>query len=460
MIDESRAISLAAEAVAQGIQAAGATRSDGHGSIEAEAVLTAERGALTRFTDFAIHQNVAEDDARLSLRVVIDGRTGVAATNRFEASHLADLAAKAVHFANDSPPDPGFLGLPRQETVEGDFSAAWVEATAEATPALRAQAVLDVFGYCKSAGVAPAGSVATREGLIAVANSRGVSHAARATEAEASLVCTAPGGETGWAECITRDVGALDAEALARRAAGKALAARDAQPVEPGRWTVVLEPAATGELVSLLSYCGFGALAEQEGTSFMSGRLGQMITSEKITIVDDALDSRTLGWPFDFEGVPHRRVPLVESGAAVGVVYDSYTAGRAHTHSTGHALPAPNPFGPAAINLVLASGDATCDELIAGTKKGLLVTRFFYTNPLDPKKTTMTGMTRDGLFRIEDGAVVGAARNLRCTESILEAFARANGLGSEVETHRGTVGTVVAPAMRIEDFTFTSATEF
>jgi predicted Zn-dependent protease len=223
---------------------------------------------------------------------------------------------------------------------------------------------------------------------------------------------------------------------------------------------VVLEPAATAELVGLLSYCGFGALAEQEGRSFLSGRLGERITGESVTIVDDATDPRTIALPFDFEGVPKRPVTLLERGVAVGVVHDTYTASRAQTRSTGHALPAPNSYGPLATSLVMSPGDSSLDELIEGTQRGLLVTRFFYTNILDPRQTTFTGMTRDGLYLIEGGKVVGAAKNMRVTDSVLAALGRISAVSAGLEAHRATVGTVLAPAVRLDGLNFSSGTEF
>lgn len=467
-MDRDAALELAQRAVQAGV-AAGLKARDrpagANGDVQAEAIVLTQKSALTRFADFVIHQNVAEDGAWVSLRVVIDRRTGVATTNSLDPGRLADLAWRAAEFAAASPADPRFAGLPAPANGDQPQASAqppgiYDEATAEAGPAERAAFVHEVFDACRESDVAPAGSWSTEAATVAVANSLGVAQAASATEAEGSLVCTTPTGETGWAECIERAVGGCDARGLAERATRKALAARDAREVEPAPWTVVLEPAAVAELVGLLSYCGFGAMAEQEGQSFMSGRLGERITGERITIADDAGDVRTLALPFDFEGVPRRRVELIKDGVAAGVVHDSYTAGRAGTTSTGHALPAPNTHGPLATNLVMSPGRDTMADLIARTERGLLVTRFFYTNPLDPKRTLVTGMTRDGLYRIEDGEVTGAAKNLRITESVLEAFERVTGLTSEVETHRCILGTAVTPAARIEGFNFSSGTGF
>jgi predicted Zn-dependent protease len=461
------AVALADEAIAAGMRAgaraAGAREDRGSGpGMQVEAMIIAQRSALTRFADFRIHQNVADDEVWLSLRVITEGRTGVAVTNAVEPERFDDLADTAVTFALASPADKDLVSLPSPdpEPTSQDDAGLWVEATAAATPARRAAFIREVFETSRDAGISPAGSMSTEEALLVVVNSLGVRRAARVTEAESSVVCTLPGGETGWAETFGRDIDALDPAALTRRAAEKALAAKDAEAVDPGAWTVVLEPAATAELIGLLSYCGFGALAEQEGSSFLSGRLGERITGKAVTVVDDATEPRTMALPFDFEGVQKRPVALLERGVAVGVVHDTYTAVRAQTRSTGHALPAPNSYGPFATSLVMSPGDSSLDELIEGTERGLLVTRFFYTNLLDPRQTTFTGMTRDGLYRIEGGKIVGAAKNMRVTDSVLGALERITSMSAEREAHRATVGTVLAPAVRIDGLNFSSGTEF
>jgi predicted Zn-dependent protease len=167
--------------------------------------------------------------------------------------------------------------------------------------------------------------------------------------------------------------------------------------------------------------------------------------------------------PFDFEGVPKQRVTLIENGVARGVVYDSFTAGReAGKVSTGHSLPAPNTTGPIPINLFLAPGQASKEEMLASTERGIWVTRFHYTNPVHPVKTVLTGMTRDGTFLIENGQITRALKNLRFTQSILEAFDRVEMLSSDLKTVKASWGSFAtcAPAAKIREFRFTGATEF
>jgi PmbA protein len=259
------------------------------------------------------------------------------------------------------------------------------------------------------------------------------------------------------------DVSMLDPEVVGQVAVDKALRGRDPIDIEPGAYTVILEEDAMADMLFSLGYLGLGALAVQEGRSFMNDRFGERITGENVTIWDDGHDSRGLINPFDYEGVPKQRVVLIENGVAKGVVYDSFTAGREEGKlSTGHSLPAPNTFGPLPTNLFMAPGEATKEEMLASTKRGIWVTRFHYTNPVHRLKTVLTGMTRDGTFLIENGQITRPLKNLRFTQSILEAFSRVEMLGSELELTRlgGGNFAACAPAARIREFQFTGTTEF
>jgi predicted Zn-dependent protease len=227
--------------------------------------------------------------------------------------------------------------------------------------------------------------------------------------------------------------------------------------LEPGDYPVVLEEYAVVDLMDMLGFLGFSALAVEEERSFFEP--GKTIGSELVTIVDDATDTEGTPSGFDYEGVARQPVTLVEAGICREVVYDAATAAKAGRRSTGHGLPAPNSWGPFPLNQFMAQGTASREELIGGLGRGLLVTRFHYTNPVHPKLAMVTGMTRDGLFLVEDGQIVGPVRNLRFTQSYLAALAGVRALGQERRLLRGFLGSVVVPAVRIEAFTFTGATE-
>ena len=187
----------------------------------------------------------------------------------------------------------------------------------------------------------------------------------------------------------------------------------------------------------------------------MSGKLGERVMGQNVTIRDDFEQPEHLGLPFDFEGAPRWPVTLIENGIARDVVYDSYYAAKLHHDNTGHGLPAPNPDGPMPLNIVVNPGVRSLDEMIAAVDRGVLVTRTWYIRLVDQKQTIITGMTRDGLFLIEKGAIECGLKNMRFNESIVAALGRCE-LASDLvrsESH-------VLPAVRIEDFHFTSGTEF
>ena len=292
---------------------------------------------------------------------------------------------------------------------------------------------------------------------MAVANSHGVRASGTRTTAQLITVSMGPGGGSGYAEAAAVDATTIDAAALGREAAGKARATADAVSVEPGDYPVVLEEYAVVDLLDMLGYLGFSALAVQEERSFAEP--GKRIGSDLVTIVDDGYDPAGLPLPFDFEGVAKQRVSLVEAGICRDVVYDSQTAARAGVASTGHGLPAPNTWGPFPLNMVMEPGGASREDLIAGMDRGLLVTRFHYTNPVHPKLAIVTGMTRDGTFLVEGGRIVGPVKNLRYTQSYLDALAGTVAVARERKTLKGFLGGVVVPAVRIDGWTFTGGTE-
>jgi len=211
------------------------------------------------------------------------------------------------------------------------------------------------------------------------------------------------------------------------------------------------------DLLDMLGYLGFSALAVQEERSFFEP--GKQIGSELVTIVDDGYDPAGLPLWFDFEGVAKQRVTLVDGGVCRGVVYDTQTAARDGVASTGHGLPAPNPWGPFPLNMLMDPGTSSREELVGGLDRGLLVTRFHYTNPVHPKLAIVTGMTRDGTYLVEGGRIVGPVKNLRYTQSYLAALAGTVAVASERKTLKGFLGGVVVPALRIDGWTFTGGTE-
>jgi predicted Zn-dependent protease len=223
---------------------------------------------------------------------------------------------------------------------------------------------------------------------------------------------------------------------------------------------VILDPYATQDLVTMLNLTGMGANTVQEGRSWMNNRLGTQTLSPKISIWDDALDPSGIPIPFDFEGTPKQRVDIVKNGVVVGPVYDRATARKDGRESTGHGLPPDaRGYSPLATNLFMAPGDASLDEMIASTHRGLYITRFHYTRPVHPADCTITGMTRDGAYWIEDGKILYPVKNLRFTQSYIQALAGVEAISKETRllNAMGILATRV-PALKLKSFNFTSST--
>ena len=426
------------------------------GVTEAEVLVMAEDSALTRFANSEIHQNVAETNVTINLRVVVGKRVGVASSGRTDDEGLRRLAENAAAIARVVEELDDWSGLPGPTKIAA-VPAAFSRATADASPEFRAEAARAVIGAADDAGVTSYGSFATSMESTAVANSKGVRAGGTRTTSQLITVSMGPAGGTGYAEAAAVDASTIDAAALGREAAGKARATADAVSIEPGDYSVVLEEYAVVDLLDMLGYLGFSALAVQEERSFFEP--GRRIGSDLVTIADDGHDPTGLPLAFDFEGVAKQRVELVERGVCRGVVYDGQTAARAGVASTGHGLPAPNPWGPFPLNMVMEPGASSREGLIGGLDRGLLVTRFHYTNPVHAKLAIVTGMTRDGTFLVEGGKIICPVKNLRYTQSYLDALAGTVAVARERKTLKGFLGGVVVPAVRIDGWTFTGGTE-
>jgi len=434
---------------------------------QTQVTILAGDSALTRFANSTIHQNVSETNAEVRIRVVLSSaapasgaRVGIATTNNLNQEALARALETAINIAKLQPENPGFKSLPGPQPLP-DVEA-FSEATAGCTPEQRAKGAGTICRQAQDAGVVASGALTTAVMEIAVANSLGVSAYYATTYADINTVIMSD-TSAGYAAALALDVNELDFEAIGREAMDKCIRGRNPRPLEPGEYTVILEPYAVQDLVQMMAFTGFGALAMQEGRSFMLGKIGQQIVDPRISIWDDGLDPAGVPFPFDFEGVPKQRVDLIEKGVARGVVYDSYQAGKEEgKQSTGHALPAPNSFGPFPINTFFAPGDTALEEMVRNTERGLYITRFWYTRPVEPKRVVITGMTRDGTFLIENGEIAYPVRNLRFTQSYLEALNHVEAIGRHTRLLTGlaSIARDSVPALKLSAFSFTGATEF
>jgi predicted Zn-dependent protease len=428
------------------------------GADDVEVLFVHEWGGLTRFADSAIHQSTWREDTGLRIRVVTGNRVGVASTNEFTTDGAAKAARSALELAGTSAPDPAFPGLaPPAEAP--DRPGAYDQATAEMSPAARAEAVAVLIAQADE-GFHAAGAFETQAMEAAVVNTEGQFCYSASTKATVTTVVSGGQGGAGFADDAAAAAASIDTEDVGRRAFAKARDSQNPRDLEPGTYPVVLEPAAVTTLAAFLSYLGFGGRSIAEGKSCFSGRLNERVVSERISMYDDALSPDTMGLPFDFEGTPKQRVDLVKDGVVLGGVHDRRSAAQAGIASTGHALPPPNTEGAFPLNLFMAPGQASGDDLVAGLDRGLLVSRFHYSNIVHPKEAVITGMTRDGTWWVEDGKIAHPVKNLRFTQSIVQALAGVEDVGRDTtlasefffEASR-------VPALRISAFTFTGKSD-
>ena len=421
-----------------------------------EAIVTSEHRALTRFTHEFIHQNVDVENVSVRVRAIVDGRTGVASTNATDDASIDAVVTRAVEMAAFAPRD---LELPQLGTA-ASFTAprgAYVPSTANASADQRAQIAAAIFNQAVTNGCWCSGYVTTATGGMTIVTSAGATASFDGTECGANVKMTA-GNSTGFAERYSTDVHDLDGIALGARAAKKARASADPIGVDPGEWTVILEPAAFGELAMFLA-SHLSAQSYHEGSSFLSERLGETVMGPNVTIRDDYSNALHPDAPFDWEGTPKQRIAMIENGVAKNVVTDSAWARKLNRPNTGHGLPAPNANGPYPLDLVIDPGSESIDALIKNTKRGLLVTRLWYTRIVDQRKTILTGMTRDGTFLIEDGEIRHGVRNMRFNQSLVDALAWCS-FSNEQQRTGGYSYALVAPAVKFDRFTFASTTDY
>ena len=424
---------------------------------DVEVVVMHEWGGLTRFAKSQIHQSTSREDTDVRVRVASKGRVGVASTNVLSPDGAARAARSAKEMVKVVGPDPWWPGLaPRVEIPNVDR---FHGSTANSTPEERAKAVADLIGQC-APGFTAAGAFETQAMEIAIANTEGQFCWEPITQASMTTVISGGESGSGFAETFSGDVDDIDPSAIGALANDKAVRSQRPVALDPGTYTTVLEPAATSTLVGFLAWVGFGGRDYLEGRSCFSGKKDQQVAVPAVSITDDALDPQTIGAPFDFEGVPRQRVELIRDGVFLDAVYDRRTGKEAGRDSTGHALPSPNPDGPFPLNMSMAPGAATLEQMVAATERGLLVTRFHYSNIVNPVESSITGMTRDGTFLIENGEVAGPVMNFRFTQSILGALSSVSMIGSRTElASEFFFSASRVPALKVDSFHFSSRSD-
>jgi predicted Zn-dependent protease len=426
------------------------------GDAELEVMVGDRRYALTRFANNTIHQNVSERSRYVSVRTAADQRTARVTINRLDRESVRRAVAEVLAIMRASEPDPELLPMAGPSPIQPVDH--WCSSTALATPEIRAAAVRDAIHKVGSINQNAAGFYSTGESFDALLNSCGVTAHHNETMAQFSITSMAS-DSSGWAKASSVECGDLDPVTLARTAADKA--ARSAHPRElpAGDYTVVLEPAAVLDLVGQM-FADFSGTALHDKRSFLSDRFGEVLFGSNITIDDDVYHPLQSGPAYGGEGLPRQRVRLVEAGRAARVVHSRLSAYRAKVEPTGHGFPLPNEHGEAPMNIVISGGDSTVDQMIASTKRGILVTRLWYIREVEPYEKLMTGMTRDGTFLIENGEITAGLRNFRFNQSIIDLLNNVETMSASVRASGEETFDMVVPAMKVRNFRFTEVTRF
>jgi PmbA protein len=439
---------------------------------EVEVLIAGGESALTRFANNSIHQNVAEQNHVVSVRSSFGQRTARASTNKLDDESLRRVVQASEEIARVTEADPDLLPMvaPEEAGMVVQAPSRHAEETARTGPEQRAETVARIVGAAQKHKLTTAGIFSIAESVEAIFNSRGLSKFHAQTSAEISITMLAE-DSSGWQKANSPDVGNLDPAELAETAARKAIESRNPRELAPGKYTVILEPAAVLDIIGFM-FWDFGGMAILDQRSFLNKRVGTKIFGENITIADDVYHPLQSGAPFDGEGVCRQRVPLVEQGVVTRLVYARGTAARMkHSEhaagvgpiaATGHGFPLPNEMGEAPMNIVMA-GDGSprsVEEMIASTERGVLVTRLWYIREVDPYEKILTGMTRDGTFLVEQGRLAGGVRNFRFNESLLSMLSKVEQMGTPVRASGEESFDMVVPAMKVREFNFTEVTKF
>jgi predicted Zn-dependent protease len=426
-------------------------------STAGEARVTIGSGARgnTRFAENQISTAGDNTNTSVVVRSVVGSKIGQAATNRLDEAGLKAVVASSERLARLSPDDPELMPeLGPQHYQEGK---GWSASTARLDPALRAAAVGSITEPARAAGLVSTGYLETRATATAVANNKGLFAYGRDTDVVLTTTVRTPDGSgSGWAGGASHAFDSIDPAALGARAVDKARRSAGAVAIEPGRYTVVLEPTAVGNLVQIM-VGSMNARSADEGRSFFSkpgggNKLGEKVVDERVSLVSDPFDPDSYGNPFTGEGLPTRRVAWIENGVVRQLNYDRYWAKRQGMEPTGSAG-----------GVKMSGGTETLESLIAACERGVLVTRFWYIRGVDPRTILFTGLTRDGTFLIENGRIVKPIKNFRFNESPVVMLNNILGMGRPVRVSASESGNagqpVVVPPLLVRDFNFTSLSD-
>lgn len=404
-------------------------------------------------------------DTTITVRSVFGKRSASSTTNSRDDASLKGVVQRAEALAKLAPEDPE--AMPELGPQQYQPAPGWSDATAAMTAAQRASAINAITAVAKEANLVSTGFLEINSDVFAIANSKGLFAYRRSTSTALTTTVRTPDGTgSGWAGANTNDFQKIDAAALGRRAVDKARRSTPAVAIEPGRYTVVLEPTAAANLVQLI----FGSLSARgadEGRSFFSkpgggNKIGMKVVDERVTLISDPMDPDTPGASFSGDGLPATRNVWIEKGVVKTLNYDRYWAQKQNVPPTGAGGGGGFGFGGGG-SLKMLGEDHSLEDLISSTERGILCTRFWYIRGVDQRTILFTGLTRDGTFLIENGKVTRAIKNMRWNESPIFLLNNLEMLGRPERvsaSESGSAGNaIVVPPIKARDFNFTSASD-
>jgi len=416
------------------------------------ATLSGSSGGNIRYALNSVSTSGYVSDADLAVEVAFGKRIGTATINRFDDASIETVVRRAEELAKLAPENPEFVPAIEKQTYKP--SATFVEKTATVTPEYRAQVAADCIEPCRKEKLVAAGFFNDAQNFSAIANSKGNFGYQKSTGMEFTCtVRTDDGHGSGWVARNLGDVGKFDVRSDIQTAIQKAKGSVDSKALEPGKYTVIMEPAATAGLISFMMF-GFDARQADEGRSFLSkkgggNKVGEKLFDERVTIYADPWDEQSAVVPWDNDGLAREHTPIITKGKVDYLQYSRFWAQKQGKKAIGQPG-----------NLIMVGGDASTMDLVKGTKKGVLVTRTWYIRMVDPQTVLLTGLTRDGTFYIENGEIKYPIKNFRFNESPAIMLNNIEEIGKPVRVGDDESPFVMMiPPMKVRDFTFSSLSD-
>jgi predicted Zn-dependent protease len=421
-----------------------------------EANLNGNDGGNIRYARNSVSTSGEDSNVNLSVQSYVGKKVGTATINEFDDASLEKVVRRAEELAKLAPENPEFMEPLPQQTY-GAEAKTFIESTAKITPDYRAQAAADSILPASKKDITAAGFLEDSRGFNSFMNSKGAFAYNKSTGVDFTVTMRSNDGTgSGWVARNFNDVSKLNTAEASAIAMEKALQSRNAKAIEPGKYTVILEPNAASDLLSLMLF-SMNARQADEGRSFLSKKgvgtkLNEKIVDERVNIYTDPWNEEVPVGNWAGNGLARKKMDLIKNGVVANMIYDRYWA------SQKNAEPTPFPG-----NRIMDGGTASIEDMIKDTKKGVLVTRFWYIRPVDPQTLLYTGLTRDGTFYIENGKIKHPIKNFRFNESPVIMLNNLETLGKQMRVASGGGpgggGSSLIPAMKIRDFTFSSLSD-